>query len=202
MKKIILGMVLVALLMTVGVFGFIAYNVISGDNRIEFSSSQNASQEKSHKDSNRSTQTSESNHSKGNPPKIDVQTTQFSLDFMNSDVRNEFNGVALGMSRESIESEFGKSDGDVAVGQSNAKRYGDLAVAYDSDDKVKNIYVAPSKISVEEFKSLHGTPTIDDNDGLVYDDNPNNDFSILITTENGEIKTIENVDQIPRGSEN
>lgn len=199
MKQIFSGMILVLLLLIVGVFGFIAYQFIAGDNRIEFSSNQQrADKEPSSEESHDKESSDDSEEPEGDPPSIDVQTTQFSQGFMNADVRSGFYGVGIGLSRDAIEKKFGKSDGRIEAGQSHAEKYGNVAVKYNSKDKAEHIYVAPTNVTVEAFKSVHGTPTIENSDGLVYDDNPNNSFSILITTKNGKITAIENADQIQR----
>lgn len=198
MKQIFLGFILVLLLLIVGVFGFIAYQFIVGDNRIEFGKSQNtADNEPSSEESHDKESSDDSEEPEGDPPSIDVLTTQFSQGFMNADVRSGYYGVGIGLSRDAIEKKFGKSDGRIEAGESEAERYGNVAVRYNKD-KAEHIYVAPTNVTVEVFKSVHGTPTIENRDRLVYDDNPNNSFSILITTKNGKVTAIENADQIQR----
>ncbi|RXY84187.1 hypothetical protein DD607_33765, partial [Salmonella sp. 3DZ2-4SM] len=129
-------MILVLLLLIVGVFGFIVYQFIAGDNRIEFSSNQQtADKEPSSEESHDKESSDDSEEPEGDPPRIDVQTTQFSQGFMNSDVRSGFYGVGIGLSRDVIEKKFGKSDGRIEAGQSQAEKYGNVAVKYNSKDK-------------------------------------------------------------------
>lgn len=189
MKNIIIGMVLAVLLIAIGAGGYIAYNSYA---------------KQGNNDSGNFTSSHHNSHgqddaqSMGSSPEIDVLSKDFSENFMNSDVRNEFYGLQKGMSRADIEKKFGSSEGSIAAGQSNAEKYGNLAVRYNAYDEADHIYVAPDHVKKSEFTDFHGTPTLNEPNGMVYDDNPNNSFSVLITTQDGMVTAIENANQIDR----
>lgn len=191
LKNIIIGMVLAVLLIGLGVGGYVAYDSYSNSHGNNLSG-----KEKGNLNNN-----SSNNKDHNVTSNIDVLSDQFSSDFMKSDVRNHFYELTKGMSKEQVEEKFGKSEGYIPAGQSNAEKYGNLAVRYDNHDIADHIFIAPDNVSVEDFEAFHGPPNIDNNQGLVYDGNPNNNFSILVTTQNGMVTAIENADQINRSNE-
>lgn len=195
LKNIIIGMVLAVLLIGIGVGGYLIYDSISKPHHNKLSHNENS---KSDDDSNNDLNNGTSHSTTSS---IDVLSDQFSNDFMKSDVRNHFYGLSKGMSKNQIEEKFGKSEGNIPAGQSNAEKYGNLAVRYNSNNIADHIFIAPDNVSVEDFEAFHGPPNIDNNQGLVYDGNPNNNFSILVTTQNGMVTAIENADQINRSVE-
>ncbi|UXR37941.1 hypothetical protein MUA41_00305 [Staphylococcus simulans] len=189
MKNIIIGMVLAVLLIAIGVGGYIAYNSYAN---------QDNNDSGNYTSSNQNDNEQGDSHSSDSSTDVDVLSEGFSHNFMNSDVRDGFYGLAKGMSRDEIESKFGSSERMILASQFHAEKYGNLAVKYDSDDKAEHIFIAPDNVKKSEFTDFHGIPTLDSPGGMVYDDNPNNSFSVLITTQDGMVTAIENADQIAR----
>lgn len=180
--------ILVFLLLVAGLlFGAYMYFIDNGDSS---SNDTNSSTQKS--------ETSDSNNS-GESPSIDIMSGSFNANFMNQDNRDGFEGVALGMSKSDIENKFGESESSVNIAGSSAEKHGNIAVHYDNDT-VDRYFVIPDDVNYKQFTSYHGEETTKaDEGGLIYDDNPDNNYSIKVyTDEYGDVTGLENVDQIQR----
>ncbi|REH77191.1 hypothetical protein DOS80_05675 [Staphylococcus felis] len=132
-------------------------------------------------------------------PTINVLSAQFSAQFMHQDRRNGYDGVQLGMSRNQIESDYGEPEETLHIAGVSAEKYGDIAVNYEND-RVHRYFVVPENTSVYQYENYHGTPTMKaDEGGLIYDDQPNNDFTIKVyVDEKVQVIGIENANQIDR----
>ncbi|MGV3244987.1 zinc ribbon domain-containing protein [Staphylococcus sp. 11262D007BW] len=132
-------------------------------------------------------------------PDIKILSSYFSNEFMHQDRRNGFEGVQIGMSRNNLESRYGKADTTVNIAGVTAEKYGNIAVNYDNDT-VKRYFIVPHSVKLQEYENYQGRSTMNAKEGgVVYDDNPANGFTIKVyTNEYNDITGIESVDQIPR----
>ncbi len=150
---------------------------------------------------NHQTGNSKSNSSStGVSPSIDILTKSFNSSFLNEDNRNGYGGVNIGMSKDEIINKFGSSDGEITIAGATVEKYGNIAVHYDNG-VVDRYFVVPSNdISIQQYTSYHGEETMKaDEGGLIYDDNPNNAFTIKVyVNEYGNVTGIESVNQIER----
>lgn len=138
--------------------------------------------------------------STGVSPSIDILTKRFNSSFLNEDNRNGYEGVNIGMSKDEIINKFGSSDGEITIAGATVEKYGNIAVHYDNA-VVDRYFVVPSNdISIQQYTSYHGEETMKaDEGGLIYDDNPNNAFTIKVyVNEYGNVTGIESVNQIER----
>lgn len=138
--------------------------------------------------------------STGVSPSIDILTKSFNSSFLNEDNRNGYEGVNIGMSKDEIINKFGSSDGEITIAGATVEKYGNIAVHYDNG-VVDRYFVVPSNdISIQQYTSYHGEETMKaDEGGLIYDDNPNNAFTIKVyVNEYGNVTGIESVHQIER----
>jgi len=138
--------------------------------------------------------------STGVSPSIDILTKSFNSSFLNEDNRNGYEGVNIGMSKDEIINKFGSSDGEITIAGATVEKYGNIAVHYDNG-VVDRYFVVPSNdISIQQYTSYHGEETMKaDEGGLIYDDNPNNAFTIKVyVNEYGNVTGIESVNQIER----
>ncbi|MGW7797837.1 zinc-ribbon domain-containing protein [Staphylococcus xylosus] len=138
--------------------------------------------------------------STGVSPSIDILTKSFNSSFLNEDNRNGYEGVNIGMSKDEIINKFGSSDGEITLAGATVEKYGNIAVHYDNG-VVDRYFVVPSNdISIQQYTSYHGEETMKaDEGGLIYDDNPNNAFTIKVyVNEYGNVTGIESVNQIER----
>ncbi|RIM84430.1 zinc ribbon domain-containing protein, partial [Staphylococcus xylosus] len=119
--------------------------------------------------------------STGVSPSIDILTKRFNSSFLNEDNRNGYEGVNIGMSKDEIINKFGSSDGEITIAGATVEKYGNIAVHYDNG-VVDRYFVVPSNdISIQQYTSYHGEETMKaDEGGLIYDDNPNNAFTIKV----------------------
>ncbi|WP_336946528.1 hypothetical protein [Staphylococcus xylosus] len=104
------------------------------------------------------------------------------------------------MSKDEIINKFGSSDGEITIAGATVEKYGNIAVHYDNG-VVDRYFVVPSNdISIQQYTSYHGEETMKaDEGGLIYDDNPNNAFTIKVyVNEYGNVTGIESVNQIER----
>ncbi|MGW7997169.1 zinc-ribbon domain-containing protein [Staphylococcus xylosus] len=138
--------------------------------------------------------------STGVSPSIDILTKSFNSSFLNEDNRNGYEDVNIGMSKDEIINKFGSSDGEITIAGAKVEKYGNIAVHYDNG-VVDRYFVVPSNdISIQQYTSYHGEETMKaDEGGLIYDDNPNNAFTIKVyVNEYGNVTGIESVNQIER----
>lgn len=138
--------------------------------------------------------------STGVSPSIDILTKSFNSSFLNEDNRNGYEGVNIGMSKDEIINKFGSSDGEITIAGATVEKYGNIAVHYDNG-VVDRYFVVPSNdISIQQYTSYHGEETMKaDEGGLIYDDNPNNAFTIKVyVNAYGNVTGIESVNQIER----
>lgn len=133
-------------------------------------------------------------------PVVNVLSSDFSENFMNEDNTGGYEGFNIGMSKKEIQSNFGEPSNSISMDIGNVEQYNDIGVYYGIDGTVSSVYVLPEDISVSDFKQFHGDPTVETETQLVYDDNPNNGFTIFINIENGEIQSIENTYQVDEDS--
>ncbi|MFQ3843375.1 hypothetical protein AABD41_01855 [Staphylococcus pseudoxylosus] len=101
------------------------------------------------------------------------------------------------MKKEEVKSKFGSANGEITIAGTTAEKHGNVAVHYDND-KVDRYFVVPSNdISIQQYTSYHGEETMKaDEGGLIYDDNPNNAFTIKVyVNKYGNVTGIESVDQ-------
>lgn len=133
------------------------------------------------------------NHSKN--VKIDVLTDSFHSDFMTKPHLNGYDGFNIGDSKKDIEDKFGDPSDYINVDGLKTAKYGDMAVTYDKHKKVERVYVAPSNITVEAFKSFFNEPDEENGDTWYYDADKNNGFTIKVYIDGQYIQAIENIDQ-------
>lgn len=185
--------ILVFLLLVAGLL-FGAYKLIWDNNSSIFNGSNTNSQSSSN--SNNSTDDSNVDGA----PNIDVLTSTFNSEFMNQDRRQGFGFIQLGMSRAEVENKFGKPDDTVTIAGASASKYGSIAAHYDNDVVDRYFVVPENDITVQQFTSQHGEPTMKaDEGGVVYDDNTDNAFTIKVYVDDtAKVTGIENVDAIER----
>ncbi|MCD8915463.1 zinc ribbon domain-containing protein [Staphylococcus simulans] len=143
-----------------------------------------------------------SNQGGNHANKVDVLSTDFSRNFMNQENTGGYKGFNLGMTPNEIENRFGKEDKTITLDIGDVHQYGNMGVYFGSNDTVSSVYVIPNNVTVDEFKDFHGEPTVQSDEQMIYDDNPDNDFSIFISHNNGKIISIENTFQIDQLSLN
>lgn len=127
---------------------------------------------------------------------IKVLSSEFSEDFMNEDNTEGYEGFNLGMSKDDIQQEFGKTSSSSSMDIGNVEKYGDIGIYYGIDDTISSVYVLPENVSIVDFKHFHGDPTVETDSQLVYDDNSDNSFTIFVNIEDGKVQSIENTFQI------
>lgn len=138
--------------------------------------------------------------STGVSPSIDILTKSFNSSFLNEDNRNGYEGVNIGMSKDEIINKFGSSDGERTIAGATVETHGNIAVHYDNGVVDRYFLVPSNDISIQQYTSYHGEETMKaDEGGLIYDDNPNNAFTIKVyVNEYGNVTGIESVHQIER----
>ena len=139
-------------------------------------------------------------HLNNNTPEINVLSDEFSNDFMKADNTSGFKGFDIGMSKGEVQKQHGSSNSKLKMGIGEVYKYGDIGVYYGIDNTVSSVYVLPKDVTVNEFKNFHGTPTVETDSQLVYDDNQDNGFTILINVKNDKIESVENTYQISEES--
>ena len=123
---------------------------------------------------------------------VNVLTDSFSADFMNTPNVGGYNGFKVGMTRAQIEQIAGQSTGTLQLQSGLLYKYNNIGVQYGADDKVMSVYVTPDNVSTQEFTSFHGEPKIGGGSPMIYDNNPNNGFTIYVYTQNGNVVAIQN----------
>ncbi|WP_238597614.1 hypothetical protein [Staphylococcus edaphicus] len=180
--------ILVFLLLVAGlIFG--AYKLFFENMNISFNQNNNSQ-----------SNTSSNSSGSGDAPSIDILTESFNTSFMNQDNRQGYEGVEIGMSKDDVKNQLGSADGNLSIVGVTAEKHGNIAVHYDND-KVDRYFVVPnSDITIQQFTSQHGEPTMKAAEGgVVYDDNANNSFTIKVyADENANVTGVENVDAIER----
>lgn len=140
------------------------------------------------------------NHYNSHSNKVNVLSTSFSENFMNQENTGGYKGFELGMSPKEIKHKFGNEDGTVELGIGKVHKYGNMGVYYGSDNTVSSVYVLPDNVTVDEFKKVHGEPTKQTDDQMIYDDNPDNGFTIFINHKDDKIQSVENTFQMDPSS--
>ncbi|UXR82615.1 zinc-ribbon domain-containing protein [Staphylococcus sp. IVB6214] len=123
---------------------------------------------------------------------IDVLSDSFSANFMNEPHVGGYNGVDVGMTRHQVELSTGQSTGTVQLRDKRLIRYNNIGVLYGADNKVISVYVTPDNVTTQAFTNFHGDPKIGGASPMLYDNNPNNGFSIYVHTRNGYVVAVEN----------
>lgn len=151
---------------------------------------------------NDSSDTSQSNNKSQGYTQIEINvlSDQFSEKFMNSDNTGGYQGFKLGMSKYEVKQNFGDSTDSIDMDIGDVEKFGDIGIYYGIDDTISSVYVLPERVSVDDFKQFHGEPTVETDTQLVYDDNPNNTFTILINIQGNKVLSIENTFQIDQTS--
>lgn len=127
---------------------------------------------------------------------VNVNSTEFSQNFMKSSNTHGYKGFEIGQSKSDVQSTFGKSEGTKEVRGHKVELYGDMGVSYDNDNKIDHVFVIPSHMSETEFTSFHNAPDIDHGSIWYYDTLKDNGFSIKVYTKDNMIEAIENIPQI------
>ena len=145
---------------------------------------------------------------------IDYRHNQFSNYLFNTNHRNDFGGIKVGMSRSEVESMYGQSSGEGDGAQfRSGGRYGVIVVMYDNSDKVQMIALNDSSgITYEDIRSLFGEPSYDwskdpnQNEArgsfmhlFIYDANKTNGYAVVFTfnERTGEIRVVDFMDDLP-----
>lgn len=123
---------------------------------------------------------------------INVLTDDFSANFMNEPHVDGHNGIDIGMTRHQVEVTVGQSTGTLQLQSGLLYKYNNIGVQYGADDKVMSVYVTPDNVSTQEFTIFHGGPKIGGGSPMIYDNNPNNGFTIYVYTQNGNVVAIQN----------
>lgn len=135
-------------------------------------------------------------------PTINVLSSEFSENFMNDDNTGGYEGFNIGMSKHEIKSKFGEPDKSISMYIGNVEKYHNIGIHYGIDGTVSSVYIIPETISVSDFKQFHGDPTVETESQLVYDDNPDNGFTVFVNKENNEVQSVENTYQVDEDSLN
>ncbi|KIX91201.1 hypothetical protein TP70_03610 [Staphylococcus microti] len=124
---------------------------------------------------------------------VNVLTDSFSADFMNTPNVGGYNGFKVGMTRSQIEQIAGQSTGMIQLLDSTViEKFNNMGVAYDSNDRVSAVYVTPDNVATQTFTNFHGDPKMGGGSPMLYDNNPNNGYSIYVHTKNGYVVAIQN----------
>lgn len=127
---------------------------------------------------------------------VNVLSSNFSENYMNADNTDGYAGINIGMSKNDVKEKFGEPNDSISMDIGNVKKYNNIGVYYGIDKTVSSVYILPENISTTDFKNFHGEPTIETDSQLIYDDNPDNNFTIIINIDGDEIQSIENTYQI------
>lgn len=128
--------------------------------------------------------------------KVEVNSDDFSANFMNADNSSGYKGFHIGDTKKTIEKKYGEPEESLDINGHDANKYGNIAVSYDNDNKVDHVFVVPSNVTTREFTDFHNVPNEKRGDTWYYDKNKDNDYTIKVYTNGQYIKAIENIDQI------
>lgn len=198
-KKKSIGWIIFITIVILALIAALAYAILHfthiGDNQNETENNNNTEQTQQAQPNNQNESNSNStgNHSKN--VKIDVLSEDFHSDFMTKPHINGYDGFNIDNSKQDIEDKFGDPSDYINVDGQKTAKYGDMAVTYDKHKKVERVYVAPSNITVDAFKSFFNEPEEEDGDTWYYDADKNNGFTIKVYTDGQYIQAIENIDQ-------
>ncbi len=184
MKKIIISLVLIVLLVAL----VLSIKSLYETKQINYQSVNQPSQ---------NNETKNKHNSQYPSPQIDVLSQAFSENFMNRDVRNQYMHISKGMSKSKVERYYGNSEEHLKINNLKTQKYGNIAIYY-QNDKVQRFFVIPNNVYIQAFTQVHGNRDKNYNNGtMLYDDNPFNQFSVKVYFDpNGQIKAIENVNQV------
>lgn len=126
---------------------------------------------------------------------IDVLSQSFSRGFMKRAQTGTYDGLYVGMSRQSAEKMLGKSTTHTEVSGKNVTVYGTVGIHYE-DEAISDLLIIPHHVSKEVFLGVHGEPTIQNGNHWYYDDHAHNEHTIHVTIEKNQVKAIENIPQI------
>ncbi|PNZ85520.1 hypothetical protein BUY43_10890 [Staphylococcus devriesei] len=121
----------------------------------------------------------------------------FDKQYIKAPSKEGYAGIYKGMSKSEIENKYGKSDGSMFLEGSHYDKYGDIGVVYNEINEVINVVVAPSDVSETSYTDVYGQPDNRENDNLIYDAYKDNNFSVIVVVEDGMVKAIKNVNQLP-----
>ncbi|MFT2204319.1 hypothetical protein [Staphylococcus chromogenes] len=127
--------------------------------------------------------------------KIDVLSQNFSQGFMKRPQTGAYDGLHVGMSRQSAEKMLGRPTTHTEVSGEDVTVYGNVGIHYE-DDAISDLFIIPHHVSKEAFLRVHGAPTIQNGNHWYYDDHAHNEHTINVTVEGQHIKAIENIPQI------
>ncbi|WP_412518829.1 zinc-ribbon domain-containing protein [Staphylococcus simulans] len=145
---------------------------------------------------NHTEQTTHSNIPETDKVSVNVNSTEFSQNFMKSPNTHGYNGFEMGQSKSDVQNTFGNPEGKREIHGNKVELYGNMGVSYDNDDKVNHVFVIPSHMSESEFTTFHNGPDINKGNIWYYDTLKDNGFSIKVYTNNNMIEAIENIPQI------
>ncbi|MGZ2417041.1 hypothetical protein ACUXJ9_001278 [Staphylococcus caledonicus] len=140
---------------------------------------------------------SSSSSSELHGPHLDVFSDVFDKQYIKAPSKEGYAGIYKGMSKSEIENKYGKSDGSMFLEGSHYDKYGDIGVVYNENNEVINVVVAPSDVSETSYTDVYGQPDNRENDNLIYDAYKDNNFSVIVVVEDGMVKAIKNVNQLP-----
>ncbi|RZI00029.1 zinc ribbon domain-containing protein [Staphylococcus condimenti] len=149
-----------------------------------------------HKNKNESKNKTQQHLPQTHKVKINVSSTEFNQNFMQSPNPEGYKGFKIGTSKSNIEKKFGKFEGIREINGNDAQQYGDIAISYNLEDKVDHVYVAPRQMTKKEFTKLYDEPDEIKGDIWYYNANYYNGFTIKVFTSQQYIKAIENVPQM------
>ncbi|ARJ50692.1 hypothetical protein [Staphylococcus lutrae] len=127
---------------------------------------------------------------------IDVQSDDFSQNFMNTDRISGYQGFQLGATRQQTEMTHGPPERMTQYAGQQAASYGNIAVTYDAQEKINHVYVTPNNVTLSQFIAVHQAPNTIDGEIWYYDKNKNNRYTIKVYTSDNRITAIENIPQI------
>lgn len=125
-------------------------------------------------------------------PKIDVLTEDFKNNFMEKDTRDGYKGIKKRMTRVKVEEVLGKSPTKFEYSDFYGYKYGNLAVLYSEHNEgtVASMGVAPGNLSVDEFIKYYPKYTERYPNMLIYNNNIDNGFKIIVSIKNNKVHLI------------
>lgn len=181
--------IIILILIAALIYALLNFVHISDDNKNkaeENKSSQQSQKQETKQEEKKETQT----------VSIDVNSDDFSENFMNADNSSGYKGFNIGDSKKQIESQFGKPESTMDIRGNDAQKYGNIAVSYDNDDNVDHVFVVPTDMTTDAFTDFHNTPNEKRMDTWYYDKNKENSYTIKLYKDGDHVLAIENIEQI------
>ncbi|PNZ25309.1 hypothetical protein CD122_10105 [Staphylococcus rostri] len=127
---------------------------------------------------------------------VDVLSQDFSDDYMLTPRTEGYQGFTRGMTRPEVEQLAGQHTDIKSLVNGTVYKYHNIGIYYDTNDEVLAVMAMPDNVSTSEFKQFHGEPKYREGKLWIYDNNPNNEFTIIVHTDGQNVVAVQNMDQV------